>query len=379
MDYVNDACMYMFTPQQMNAVDAYIVSVIAPAIKPGVCAPASPDFDIVANDDEIFSCPDTDTEAVFNFTYSTVVDFSETTTFTASGQPAGSTITFNPTSLNTDGTFTMTVNNIAGSTEGVYPITVTGTSSSITKAIDVTLSNDCIECVNYTAIDTPVAISAVGTPTVTSIVTVVNDVAILDINVTVDITHTYVSDLTLTLTSPNGTAVILTSGNGAPGADNYTNTVFDQEATGAITAATAPFTGIFVPEGDLSTLYGEMSAGDWTLTVADAFNQDGGSINEFTLQICADSSLSVDEFGFDGFAIFPNPNNGEFTVNLNSSSDKDISIDVFDIRGRRVFSNSYMNTADFSEVVKLNNAQSGLYLVTVKNGNQQITKKIVVE
>jgi subtilisin-like proprotein convertase family protein len=379
MDYVNDACMYMFTPQQMNAVDAYIVSVIAPAIKPGVCTAATPDFNIAANEAEIFSCPNTDTEAVFTFTYSTILDFNETTNFTASGQPAGSSVTFNPTSLNTDGTFTMTVNNISGSTPGTYTITVTGTSSSVTKSIDVTLSNDCVECINYTAIDTPVAISASGTPSVTSTITVAPDVAILDINVTVDISHTYVSDLTLTLTSPNGTSVELTSTNGAPGADNYTNTVFDQEATDAITAAVAPFTGTFVPEGDLSTLYGEMSAGDWTLTVADGFNLDGGSVNEFSLEICADSSLSIDEFGFDGFAMFPNPNTGEFTIKLNSLSNNDISIDVFDIRGRRVFTNSYVNTSGFSEVVKLNNVQSGLYLVTVKNGNQQITKKIVVE
>ena len=379
MDYVNDACMYMFTPQQMNAVDAYIVSVIAPAIKPGVCTAATPDFDIAANEAEIFSCPNTDTEAVFAFTYSTILDFNETTNFTASGQPAGSSVTFNPTSLNTDGTFTMTVNNISGSTPGTYTITVTGTSSSVTKSIDVTLSNDCVECINYTATDTPVAISASGTPSVTSTITVAPDVAILDINVTVDISHTYVSDLTLTLTSPNGTSVELTSANGAPGADNYTNTVFDQEATDAITAAVAPFTGTFVPEGDLSTLYGEMSAGDWTLTVADGFNLDGGSVNEFSLEVCADSSLSIDEFGFDGFAMFPNPNTGEFTIKLNSLSNNDISIDVFDIRGRRVFTNSYVNTSGFSEVVKLNNVQSGLYLVTVKNGNQQITKKIVVE
>lgn len=35
MDYVNDACMYMFTPNQMTVVDAWVAS-IAPDFKPNV-------------------------------------------------------------------------------------------------------------------------------------------------------------------------------------------------------------------------------------------------------------------------------------------------------------------------------------------------------
>jgi subtilisin-like proprotein convertase family protein len=36
-----------------------------------------------------------------------------------------------------------------------------------------------------------------------------------------------------------------------------------------ITGGSAPFTGTFAPEGDLSVLNGEFSAGTWTLTVFD--------------------------------------------------------------------------------------------------------------
>ncbi|WP_460220150.1 zinc-dependent metalloprotease [Psychroserpens sp. MEBiC05023] len=379
MDYVNDACMYMFTPQQMNAVDAYITSVIAPAIKPGVCDPPLPDFNIAADESEVFSCPTTDNQAVFSFSYSTIMDFNETTTFSATGQPAGTTVTFSPTSLNTDGDFTMTIGNLSGSTLGDYTITVTGTSNSVTKSIDVTLANNCVDCTNFTATDTPLSISASGTPTVISTVSVVPDVPILDINVTIDISHTWVNDLDITLTSPAGTVVELTSDNGANNTANYTNTVFDQEASTSITAGSAPFTGSFVPEGDLSTLYGEMSAGDWVLTVFDDTNQDGGSINEFTVQICFDSSLSVGENIFEGFSMFPNPNKGEFTITLNSPSSEAINVDVFDIRGRRILSNTYENTSNFSEVVRLNNVQTGMYLVTVSDGIKNITKKIIVE
>jgi len=97
------------------------------------------------------------------------------------------------------------------------------------------------------------------------------------------------------------------------------------------------------------------------------------------LDICSQQPLSTNDFSIDDFAIFPNPNNGEFTVKLNSNSGNEISIDVYDIRGRRIFNNAYDNGSDFNQTVKLNNVQSGLYLVTVKDGNRNITKKIVVE
>ena len=70
-------------------------------------------------------------------------------------------------------------------------------------------------------------------------------------NVTIDITHTFDGDLDITLISPSGTTLDLSSDNGGAG-DNYTNTVFSD--SGTMTAqfpATAPFTGTFLPEGGL--------------------------------------------------------------------------------------------------------------------------------
>lgn len=68
--------------------------------------------------------------AVFTINYTPAPGFSETTTFSAIGAPAGSTITFNPTTINATGTFTMTVSNISGVTAGNYPITIKGISTT---------------------------------------------------------------------------------------------------------------------------------------------------------------------------------------------------------------------------------------------------------
>ena len=52
---------------------------------------------------------------------------------------------------------------------------------------------------------------------------------------------------------------------------------------------------------------------------------------------------------------------------------------VFDIRGRNIFSKRYDNLDRFDEVINLNNAQSGVYLLSISDGPQKVIKKIVVD
>ena len=49
------------------------------------------------------------------------------------------------------------------------------------------------------------------------------------------------------------------------------------------------------------------------------------------------------------------------------------------MRGRVLFENNYSNQATFNENIQLNNAQSGVYLVSVTDGTQKIVKRIVIE
>ncbi|RMZ49676.1 T9SS C-terminal target domain-containing protein [Flavobacteriaceae bacterium PRS1] len=76
--------------------------------------------------------------------------------------------------------------------------------------------------------------------------------------------------------------------------------------------------------------------------------------------------------------MFPNTNNGEFIVKLNSNSGNNIKINVYDIRGRRVFDNNYNSASKFNEIINLGNVQSGIYLLNVSDGISSTTKKIIV-
>ncbi len=395
MDYVNDACMYMFTQGQVTVMEAWLAT-LAAQFKPNVCTPASPGFNMTASNSPILSCPTIDTEVVFNLSYTAIAGFSETTSFSASGVPAGATVSFSPTSLSTDGNFTMTIGNLGATTEGEYTITVTGTSASVTETVDVLLKNTCtsIQCSSYdSAENLNIAIPdspGGGAPGVLRnvFINIPNSDIIERMTVTIDVSHTWVSDLLVGVIPPGGTfpddILELWSGNcgvtAPPGVQNF-DIIFDDEGMPlpGTDECSNNLTGIFAPEGTLSDLNGTDAQGDWELVIGDFAAGDSGTLNDWSIEICAEAPLSVEEFEVDTFSIFPNPNKGEFTVNLNTLSNEDVNIGVFDIRGRRIFDNTYTNNSDFSEVVRLNNVQSGMYLVTVNYGNKQMTKKIVVD
>ena len=131
--------------------------------------------------------------------------------------------------------------------------------------------------------------------TVTSTLPVQDAVQIEDINATINITHTYDSDLRIYLIAPNGTQVTLSANRGGSG-DNYTNTVFDDEALTAIGAGAAPFTGSFRPEGFLSTLDGTYADGTWKLEVHDVAGGDTGTLLSWSITITftkADTTTSI--------------------------------------------------------------------------------------
>jgi subtilisin-like proprotein convertase family protein len=102
-----------------------------------------------------------------------------------------------------------------------------------------------------------------------------------DANVRVTIAHPRARDLTLTLVGPDGTRVTLAAAAGGATGANFTNTVFDDEATASIAGAVAPFTGVFRPIAPLSALDGRELRGDWTLEVLDNVTGQAGTLRSW--------------------------------------------------------------------------------------------------
>lgn len=408
----------------------------------------------------------------YTFNYSALAGFSGTTTFSASGLPAGATASFSPATMSaTNGTVTMTIDNLSTAPTGVYNIIMSATSGATVKTVpfylytglaDVTLttpinnataqytsltltwaananatsynvqvatdaafttivssgspttnsynvtglsqgtvyywrvapvnptctgnfssafiySTGIISCNTLNSTNVPITIPTT-VATVTSTLNIPSGATISDLNVTMNITHTWINDLTATLTSPSGTVVTLFSNQCSPNSSiNDIVATFDDSGTAIVCGNSPGISGTVLPSQPLSAFNGQSSTGTWTLTVADAFNQDGGTINSWSLNICSATPLSVDQNQLENFVIFPNPNNGTFNIQFNSNSNNEIKVGVHDIRGRKIFNKSYANTGLINQTLELENVQSGIYLVTVQDGNRKEVKKIIIE
>jgi subtilisin-like proprotein convertase family protein len=106
---------------------------------------------------------------------------------------------------------------------------------------------------------------------------------------TVGLSHTWVGDVALKLTSPDGTKVTLLDTAGGPfnSANNFCQTVLDDTAATsiqAVTTAQAPFTGTFSPFAPLSTFVGQIGDGTWTLNASDNTFIDTGAVRAFSIK-----------------------------------------------------------------------------------------------
>lgn len=236
------------------------------------------------------------------------------------------------------------------------------------------------QCQTYASLDVPVIISPTEVATVTSALMVTDETPIQKITVNVDISHTWVGDLTVKLISPLGTQVQLFSQECFQG-DNVLAT-FDDAGLPSACGGDPVLSGLIIPDVALATLNGESPVGQWTLSVFDEFNEDGGALNHWSVTICSiqQAVAGVPNVNFADFALYPNPNNGDFTVRFNPATSDDITINVYDMRGRQVLNKAYGNTGSvFEQSLSLSGAQAGIYLVNVKQGTAAITKKIMVK
>ena len=109
-----------------------------------------------------------------------------------------------------------------------------------------------------------------------------DELEIEDTEVYVDLTHTFIGDLTLTIMSPAGTQVTLHSGQG--GSNNnmrltYTDSGIPNSNPYFCDCDMQPSSGA------MSSFDAETSNGTWTFTVSDAFNGDQGTVNEWCVGI----------------------------------------------------------------------------------------------
>lgn len=203
-----------------------------------------------------------------------------------------------------------------------------------------------------------------------------------DVNVKVNLTHSYVADIDMKLIAPDGTEVILAQDLGGSG-DNYTNTIFDDAAAISITTGTAPFTGTYRPQQPLSVLNGKQALGNWTLHIIDDANTDGGNLLNWSVELCSNApvlSTNNSEFNNANFLVYE-VTKGKFKASFKGTKMyRNADLQVYDMAGQMVLVKRMAKNADnFETEFDMSVAQKGVYIIKVSDGMQNFTKKIIVK
>ncbi|WP_367390630.1 reprolysin-like metallopeptidase [Lewinella sp. LCG006] len=159
-----------------------------------------------------------------------------------------------------------------------------------------TIGNDCI---TYTSGDVPVNISNNDVGTFFATINIPDDLTINTMTSSMEVSHTWVGDLNAVLESPQGVTINLfnqpgiTTSNFGCDQDNLLLTFDDAaEDDASVLDATCgneggyAINGTFQPVDPLGTYAGSSSLGVWTLAITDNFDQDGGQLESWSLDIC---------------------------------------------------------------------------------------------
>ncbi|MEM8908218.1 MAG: T9SS type A sorting domain-containing protein, partial [Bacteroidota bacterium] len=166
-------------------------------------------------------------------------------------------------------------------------------------------------CLSFESTDVPILISANDEGVYNSNLQIDPSLLIQDINLSVSIAHTWVGDLIAELRSPSNEVYRLFDRPGSPASnfgcdednlsiildDQADNSANDLESTcngGGLAIA-----GNYAPIDAFGNLNGQDAQGVWTLSVEDVFDQDGGSIDAWSLEVCVEtsnvSSIALDQ------------------------------------------------------------------------------------
>jgi hypothetical protein len=194
--------------------------------------------------------------------------------------------------------------------------------------------------------------------------------------------------------SASGTYFVdVTDGNGCTGSDTAIVTINPIPTVTASATSTnvclsdpnvaltgSPAGGTWSGAGVTGSSFSPSAAGTGphftTYTFTDANGCTGTGVVTISVNACvgfAEQSLE------NGITIFPNPNNGTFTLDVNTTVNE-LQIEITDMQGRIVYASSENDVqAGFAKQINIDATASGLYFMRITANGQQKIEKISVQ
>lgn len=92
-----------------------------------------------------------------------------------------------------------------------------------------------------------------------------------------------------------------------------------------------------------------------------------------------ENTLSLNSFSLENVSLWPNPTNDLLNVKLNTITNENIVVTVFDLQGREIVTSSSKPVNQiFTKEISTKHFASGVYLLSVQQGNKKATKKIII-
>jgi len=195
-----------------------------------------------------------------------------------------------------------------------------------------------------------------------------------DVRLYVNISHTYIQDLVITLTSPAGTEVTVFNRN-CGGQDDLNVTFADGEPPIACNDLNSG--GTYQPVNPLSAFIGENVNGTWTLNVSDHYSQDTGTLNSWALMPCHTLGME-EENQISNLHIYPVPASGIIHIGFDPKS-KEQTVTITDLNGRIIAADTY-HYRDYADITyDTGSWAKGIYLIKITDGQAQSVRKIIVK
>jgi len=166
--------------------------------------------------------------------------------------------------------------------EDSFPYTVTDDTESVSGIISVLTGE---ECHVFEGENLPAAIPSGDSEGVIQSISPDIHGIVRDINVVLNIQHSFLASLRAFLISPAGTRLTLFEElNATKG--HLEDTILDDEAEENIEDGNSPFAGAYRPINSLDSLDRESVAGEWQLQISDIYGGSEGTLNAWGLEVC---------------------------------------------------------------------------------------------
>ncbi len=187
--------------------------------------------------------------------------------------------------------------------------------------------------------------------------------------------------------------VTVTGSNGCTDTDQATIVVYDIPAvtvemadqsvcdnSGLITLSASPSGGWFYGPGVSGTTFNPSAAGLGTHSVWYEFGEYVDCLGADTVHFTVDLCTGIEEaFGADDIRIYPNPSNGQFTVEVDISEIMNGRIELLDVLGQLVAKPIETNLQNLRQTFNVSGLTQGVYFLRVSTEAHSHNLKVLIE